>query len=96
MKSVYDVIKKPLVTEKAALQKDAFRKYVFEVAMDSTKEDVRRSIEKLFEVNVTSVRTMIVAGKYKRFGKEQGRTKRWKKAYVTLAPEQEIEIFEGV
>lgn len=92
---IYDVIKRPIVTEKTAFQRDANSTYVFEVSLDADKPLIKDSVEKLFEVKVGDVRTVIMPGKYKRFGKHSGKTKRWKKAYVTLK-EGNIELFEGV
>lgn len=93
--TIYDVIKKPIVTEKTAFQKEGANTYVFQVANEAQKPLIKESVEKLFKVKVSDVRTTIIPGKYKRFGKSTGRTKRWKKAYVTLS-EGNIEFFEGV
>lgn len=91
---VYDVIKRPLITEKAMLLKES-NQYVFEVCSRAEKEDIRNSLEALYGVKVSKVRTSIVPGKYKRFGKGYGKTKSWKKAIVTLS-EGQIEVFDGV
>ncbi len=93
--SIYDVIVKPLVTEKASAQKDVKNTYVFEVALLATKDLIQKSVETLFKVKVGAVRTAVIPGKNKKFGRFTGRTKRWKKAYVTLK-EGQIEFFEGV
>ena len=85
MRSPWDVIRKPLVTEKsmAAQQKSV---YTFLVAPDATKPEVKHSVEKAFNVKVDSVRTVFVKGKVKRPKNmvHEGRRKNWKKAYVTL------------
>ena len=71
------------------------RKYVFEVAPDATKIDIRRAVEELFEVEVTSVRTMNCIGKMRRMGRTMGRRPHWKKAIVTLAEGAMIDMYEG-
>ncbi len=91
----YEVIKRPLVTEKnTGLQ--AQGKYAFEVAATATKPEVKQAVEKSFKVKVTSVNVMKVPGKMKRIGKRIVLTPVWKKAVVTLRPGDKIEIFEGV
>jgi large subunit ribosomal protein L23 len=69
---------------------------MFEVASDANKVDIRRAVEKLWNVNVLRVRTSVVRGKEKRVGRFVGRRASWKRAVVTLAPGQNIEFFEGV
>lgn len=93
--SLYNVIKRPLVTEKSTVQKDALNMYAFEVHKQATKGDVKTAIEELFNVKVGAVKTLIQRGKIRRYGKDSGRTKAWKKAIVTLA-EGKIELFDGV
>lgn len=92
---IYNVIKKPLVTEKSTRLKEAGEVYVFAVDMDADKPLIKRSVEELFKVKVARVRTSILPSKQKRFGQYYGRTKSWKKAIVTLASGK-IELFEGV
>ena len=92
---IYDVIKRPIVTEKSSLLKEASNAYIFEVDKKADKELIKKSVETAFKVKVQSVRTLIQRGKIKRFAKAVGRTKSWKKAIVTLK-EGKIEIFEGV
>lgn len=70
--------------------------FVFEVARDANKVEIRRAVEALWNVEVVKVRTAIVRGKDRRVGKFTGRRSNWKKALVTLAPGQTIEFFEGV
>jgi len=92
----YEVIKRPIVTEKSSLLKETSNTYAFEVDRKATKGEIKSSVEELFKVKVKSVETLIQRGKYKRFFRyQQGRTKPWKKAYVTLT-EGKIELFEGV
>lgn len=92
---IYQVIKRPLVTEKTTLAKEA-NKYHFEVDRRANKIEIGQAVEKLFKVKVVSVRTMNMAGKKKRVGRVMGRKRDWKKAIVTLAPGSSIEIFQKV
>jgi large subunit ribosomal protein L23 len=93
---LYSVIKKPLITEKSTIARDDANKYVFEVDRRANKIEIERAVEKLFKVKVMNVRTMNMEGKKKRMGKVMGRKSDWKKAVVTLAPGQSIEVFEKV
>ena len=91
-----EVIRRPLVTEKTTVMKDAGRTVVFEVAKDANKIDIRRAIEKLLGAKVAEVRTSITRGKLKRQGRYVGRRSDWKKAYVTLrAGEKLPDFMEG-
>ncbi|MBX7148394.1 50S ribosomal protein L23 [bacterium] len=93
---LYNVINRPLVTEKSlASQADANR-YVFEVNREATKLDVKKAVEKLFKVNVLDVNTLITRGKFKRVGQSMGKRSNYKKAFVTIKAGQKIEVFEGV
>ena len=91
---IYDVIKKPLVTEKTATKKDANNVVAFVVNKDANKIEIKQSVEKLFKVEVTAVKTINVAGKVKRVGKNLGKRSNWKKAYVTLKEGSTIDFFE--
>lgn len=91
----YDIIRRPLITEKSNIQKDEHNQYSFEVNRDSNRIEIRRAIESIFNVKVLSVRTLHVKGKVKRRGKIMGKRKDWKKAMVTLTPGQRIPFFEG-
>ncbi len=93
---IYSVIKKPLVTEKSTVARDEGNKYIFEVDRRATKIEIRNAVEKIFKVKVMTVRTMNFIGKKKRVGKVIGSRSDWKKAVVTLAPGNSIEVFEGV
>ena len=96
MKSVYDIIIRHIITEKS-MESVEMKKYVFEVAKDATKVDVRKAIEKIFGVKVMSVNTINVTGKEKRMGVHVGKTASFKKAVVRLtADSKPIEIFEGM
>lgn len=96
MKNAYEIIERPLVTEKS-MDKVNDGKYTFRVSKTSNKIEIARAVEQLFNVKVASVNTMIVKGKKKRQGRfPMGRTSDWKKAIVTLEPGSKIEIFEGM
>jgi large subunit ribosomal protein L23 len=91
----YQVVKRPLITEKATIMKDR-NKYAFEVAKAANKRQVKEAVEAAFKVNVVKVTVMSVPGKMRRVGRRQVLTPLWKKAVVTLAPGDKIEFFEGV
>ena len=86
------ILQAPHVSEKAVA---ADRQYVFKVAKDANKKEVKAAVENLFDVTVKAVRIANVKGKPARFGQIQGRRKGWKKAYVKLAEGSEIEIAGG-
>lgn len=90
------IIKRPLVTEKSTLTREGGGKYIFEIDRRANKIEVGKAVEKLFKVKVLEVRTMNVAGKKKRVGRILGKKSDWKKAIVTLAPGNSIEIFDKV
>jgi large subunit ribosomal protein L23 len=92
---VYDVLSKPLITEKNA-QLLALGKYAFEVAPGTNKHQVKQAVETAFKVDVTKVNIVTVPGKQRRIGRRQVLTPSWKKAIVTLKPGDKIELFEGV
>ncbi len=92
--NIYDVIKKPLVTEKSTLEKDARNVIALEVSRDANKIEIKQAVEKLFKVEVTGVNTVNVAGKVKRVGKHTGKRSNWKKAYVTLKEGSNVDFFE--
>lgn len=94
--SPYDVILRPVVSEKATLIKETANTVVFEVEKKATKAQIKKAVEKVFSVDVKGVRTVIVRGKNARVGRFTGRKKNWKKAYVTLSEGHTIELFEGV
>ena len=91
-----EIIIKPLITERSMDGMEQ-KKYSFKVAKKATKSEVKKAIEKLFDVHVKKVNTMIMPGKAKRVGMHTGRTSDWKKAVVTLTEESKtIEFFEGL
>jgi large subunit ribosomal protein L23 len=92
-----NVVKAPLITEKGTFVTEKANQVVFVVDSRATKHDVRRAVEELFEVKVEAVRTVNVLGKVrKRFGRVVGRSGGWKKAYVTLAEGQQLDLLEKV
>ncbi len=92
----YKIIKRPLITEKTNIQKEEYNKVTFEVDGSANRVEIRRAVEKIFNVRVANVRTMQVRGKVKRRGKILGKRRNWKKAIVTLMAGERIEFFEGV
>ncbi len=95
MKNIYDVIRRPLITEKTTLLKETQRAVCFEVHRDATKLEIKKAVETLFSVKVQDVRVSNVHGKVKRQGRYAGKRPDWKKAYVVLKPgEKMIELFE--
>ena len=96
MKSVYDVIRRPIVTERS-VEGAAEHKYTFEVAREANKIEIRKAVEEIFGVEVESVHTMNYDGKQRRQGYTQGRTSAWKEAIVTLKEGSKgIEFFESL
>jgi large subunit ribosomal protein L23 len=95
MKNVYEVIRRPLVTEKSTLQKETLGAICFEVHPDATKPEIKKAVELLFNVKVDRVRVANFQGKLKRQGRFVGRRRDWKKAWVVLKQgEKTIEFFE--
>ncbi len=92
----YAQIIRPLVTEKTTTQKELHNQFAFEVSPRANRVEIKKAIEKIFNVRVTGVKTMHVKGKIKQRGRIVGKRKDWKKALVTLAPGERIDFFEGV
>ena len=90
------VLIKPLITEKNSLLREDDNKYVFEVHKAANKGQIRSAIESLFAVKVLEVRTAIQRGKMRRVGRHEGKTRNFKKAFVTLREGDSIDFFEGV
>jgi len=91
---IYDVLRRPVVSEKTAVMTDEKNQYVFEVAEEANKIQIKEAIEVIFEVEVVKVNTMIVPAKRGRRGRNWYlRSRQWKKAVVTLATDQKIELF---
>jgi large subunit ribosomal protein L23 len=94
----YEVLRRPVITEKNTML-NTEGKYIFEVARDSNKLDVKRAVEEIFKVEVAAVNVINVQGKQRRsLGRRRtpGVTRSWKKAIVTLKPGHRIELYEGV
>lgn len=93
MKPLHQIIRKPLITEKTSLQKETNRIVAFEVARDANKIEIKRAVEKAFDVKVENVNTAQMAGKIKRRGMVYGKRSNWKKAYITLSQDSSIDFF---
>jgi len=93
---IYDVIRRPVITEKSTRLQDELNTYVFEVDLRANKPLIKDAVEAIFDVNVVQVRTAIMPAKMgQRLRKLYIRKKQWKKAYVTIAPGQSIDLFGG-
>ncbi len=92
---LHNVLVRPLITEKNTILQ-AENKYVFEIAGEANKPQVKQAVEKTFKVKVNAVNVSTVPGKTKRVGRRMVQTRSWKKAVVTLQEGDKIEIFEGV
>jgi large subunit ribosomal protein L23 len=90
------IVKRAMISEKGSMMLEKANSYVFEVAPECNKLEIKRAVELIFNVNVVSVRTMNMAGKTKRLGVYLGRRSHWKKAIVKLKEGQTIELFEQV
>ena len=95
MRSSLEVLRRPLVTEKVTRLQEQLNQYVFEVHPHSNKLEIKRAVEERFKVHVEGVRTINVGGKLKSLGRFSGRRPNWKKAVVTLAKGEKIDLFEG-
>ncbi len=96
MKTVYDIIQKPVITE-AAIEDLQNKKYTFRVAKDANKIEIKKEVEELFKVSVEKVTTINMKSKPKRLGRSEGRTSEWKKAIVKLTPDSKtIEFFDSL
>jgi large subunit ribosomal protein L23 len=95
MKNLYEVLRRPLITEKTTALKETQRTLGFEVHRDATKPEIKKAVEQFFGVKVENVRVVNVHGKVKRQGRYSGKRPDWKKAYVVLKKgEKMIEFFE--
>lgn len=91
----YDIILRPIITEKSTLVKETGNQYVFEVQRSANKIEIRKAVEKLFKVKVLDVHVSNMEGKKKRLGRYAGKRSDWKKAIVKVSPKDKITIFEG-
>lgn len=97
MKDPYTIILRPVITEKSTWLKEVNREICFEVAPHANKIEIKEAIEQLFKIKVESVHILKKKGKRRRVGRNEGKTKDWKKAYVKLKEgEKMIEYFEAV
>lgn len=92
----FDILKRPMVTEKSTVEKDERNKLFFEVDRRANKIQIKEAVEKIFKVNVLDVATISMKGKKKRAGRFFTTLPDWKKAIVTIKPGQRVEFFEGV
>lgn len=96
MKDARQVVKRALITEKGSVLREQANQYSFEVDAEANKIEIKRAVEAIFKVKVKDVRTQMMHGKVKRLGRSQGRRPDWKRAIVTLAADQTIELFDQV
>jgi large subunit ribosomal protein L23 len=92
--NIYDVIQKPLISEKTTIEKESKGIVAFQVHRDANKLEIKEAVEKLFKVDVLDVNTITVAGKVTWFGRHHGKRSNWKKAYVTLKEGSKVDFFE--
>jgi large subunit ribosomal protein L23 len=96
MAHVDSILLRPLITEKASFKTETENRYGFEVALSANKNQIRQAVEKLYDVRVLNVKTTVLPGKHKRYGRYSSKTNKSKKAFVKLANGQKIEFFKGV
>ena len=94
MNELRDILKRPIITEKSAGMMATTNTYVFEVSERANKLQIKNAVEQYFGVKVTDVRTLIVRGKSRRFGRFVGKRSNWKKAYVKLAEGDSLNFYE--
>lgn len=94
MRTLYDVIKRPIISEKASALAEVGNRYVFEVAPAANKTEIKNAVQSLFKVKVEGVRTLVMQGKEKRVGRFLTKQTAWKKAIVTLAQGNKIDFFQ--
>ncbi|MDD5303240.1 MAG: 50S ribosomal protein L23 [Elusimicrobia bacterium] len=91
-KALHAILVRPLLTERGTGIQEKYNQYLFEAAPDATKTDIKRAVETMFKVEVEKIRTMVVPGKFRRFGRGGGMRPDWKKAIVTVAKGQKIDF----
>ncbi len=91
----HDIIRRPVITEKTSIQKEAHNQFTLEVDRGANRVEIKKAVEGIFNVKVARVRTMQIKGKTKRRGWIVGKRRDWKKAIVTLMPGERIDFFEG-
>ncbi len=92
----FQILKRPLVTEKSTAEKEEHNKLIFEVDRRANKIEIKKAVAAIFKVDVLDVATTMVKGKRKRVGRYFTNRPNWKKAIVTIKPGQRVEFFEGV
>jgi large subunit ribosomal protein L23 len=95
MKDIYQIIKQPLITEKANILKEKENKVSFIVDREANKAEIKEAVERLLKVKVLAVHVSNMKGKPRRIGRTMGKRSDWKKAVVTLKPGDHVEFFEG-
>jgi large subunit ribosomal protein L23 len=93
---LYQVLRRPVTTEKTTILSNTLRQYTFEVDYRANKHQIKEAVEQIFDVDVEKVRVMVVPSQPRRWGRVQGHKPAWKKAVVTLAEGDSISFFEGV
>jgi large subunit ribosomal protein L23 len=94
MRNLYEVIRRPIISEKSTALAEVAGKYAFEVAAAANKNEIKDAVQKLFNVKVLQVRTLVMHGKVKRLARFETKRPNWKKAIVTLAEGQKIDFFQ--
>jgi large subunit ribosomal protein L23 len=93
-KSIFNIIRRPIISEKTISLREALNQVTFEVDMNANKIEIRKAVEHLLEASVSSVNTLIVRGKTRRIGRFSGKRPNWKKAVVTLNEGETIEALD--
>ena len=88
--NIYQVIRRPIITEKGMAVKETQHTVVFEVAREATKTEIKEAVQQIFKVKVAAVRTAIYHGKFRRRGRSEGHRRDWEKAYVKLGPDEKM------
>ncbi|MBI2712182.1 MAG: 50S ribosomal protein L23 [Bdellovibrio sp.] len=94
MRTVFEVVRRPIISEKSTALAEVGGRYSFEVALKANKQEIKDAIQRLFNVKVRNVHTMVMHGKVKRVGRFETKRTNWKKAMVTLAEGQKIDFFQ--
>ena len=95
MSRTYEILKKPLLTEKSLIERDNHNRYGFVVSKDASKGEIKTAVEKIFNVTVTKINTISVTSKTHRMGRFEGKRPDYKKAFVTLKEGDKIEVVEA-
>jgi len=95
MAGVYDILKKPLLTEKSLVERDEHNRYGFIVGKNASKGEIKTAVEKIFNVTVVKINTISVTGKTHRMGRFEGKRPDYKKAFVTLKEGDKIDVVEA-